>query len=157
MSERNNDSSFLGKVLLAGAAVWFFVLRGANAVKVVFESIAIKNIGVGEITLGISLLVRNPLLVDITIKDIVGDVYIMDVPCAKVDYPVNSKLYGVATNRFNINFKVNQAELSEALWENIQTGDVRTLLCRFVGYVEIGKIRIPLDRTFTFNEIMGER
>lgn len=157
MAEREDrdNSRLVGKLLIAGAAIWFLVLRGVNAVKIVFDKITIKSVTAESVTMGISMWVRNPLITDITVNNIIGDVYLMNIPVAKVDYPVNSKLYGVATNRFELNFIIQQSALTEAIWANIQTGNVQTLICRFVGNVEINHVKIPVDREFTFNELIG--
>ena len=144
-----------GKILVIGSALWYFVLRGVNSLKIVFEKLTVSSIEVGYIKLRLSILIHNPLLISIPIDDIVGDVFIQGIQCANIAFPVASTLKGLTTTRLYIDFNVQQQQLTEAVWQNIQTGDIRSLTCRFAGYIKVKNINIPVDRVFTFNELMN--
>ena len=140
--------------LLGLYGLWYGVLRGVNAVKVVFENLSLVSINEGSLTFNLSILIHNPLWVDVVVNDIVGDIAIMNIPCAVVNYPVNQRLYGGKTSRLQVNFDVFLADLGDALYQNIMTGDIETLIMNFNGYVTIKGVRIPIDKEFTIKEII---
>ena len=146
----------IGWGLLGIAALWYGVLRGVDAVKVTFERLRVLSVNVGSITFNLSVLVHNPLLIDVLVNDIVGEVSLMNIPCAMVNYPVNQRLHAGKTSRLQVNFDVFSKELGEALFANIQTGNINTLLMRFDGYITVKGIQIPINREFTFNDIFGK-
>ena len=139
----------------AGMLLWFGLLRGVKAAKVTFDKLQILRVLPGVIQYCITVFVHNPLLVDILVNNIQGDVYIMSTHVATVDYPVNQVIRSFATTGFNIVFDAYTKQLGEAVMENIMTGDPRTLLVTFDGYVTIKGVRIPIRKDFTYEEIMS--
>ena len=133
--------------------LWYGLLRGVRAVKVYFDKLRIVGINPGAIEYKITLLVHNPLLVDVLVNDISGNVYIMGVHVATINYPVNQRIRSFATSMFDIQFEAYADKLGEALWANIQTGDPHTLLVTFDGYVTIKGIQIPVKKDFTYDDI----
>lgn len=143
-----------GVILLGGAALlWYGVLRGVNAIEVKFEKLRIVKFALSAITFQLSLIIYNPLLVSVLVNEIVGDVYIMGIKVATINQPLNQRIYANKASRFNLLFDVYPNELTQALWANIQTGDIHTMLFRFDGYAVVKNIKIPIDREFTFDEI----
>ena len=143
-----------GILLLTVAGLWYGILRGVNAVKVTLEKIRWGDIKADGIEFSLAVLIHNPLLVSVTIDNIVGDIYIMDIPCAKVNTPIQQTLAGRATSRVWIDFLLESRLLGEALWQNIQSGDVNNLVMRFAGYVTVKGVQIPIDRVFTLSELL---
>lgn len=144
-----------GILLLSGAALWYWVLRGVRAVSVKFEKLRITGIADKKVLFNVSALIYNPLLVTVLVNNIVGDIYIMGIPCAKVNYPLNQRIRSRGTSRITVNFEAYTDQLGEALVTNIATGDIRTMLFQFVGYVTAGGINIKIDKSFTFNDLFG--
>lgn len=145
----------LGWILVGGAALWWGVLRGIDAIKIKFEKIRLVGITSTSMTMNLSVLVKNPLFVDVLVNDIVGDVYLMGEKCAVVNYPINQRLRGGKTSRLQVYIEVLGQQVGQALWANIQTGNINTLLMRFDGYVTVRGMRIPIDRQFTLGEILA--
>ncbi len=139
----------------AGMLLWFGVLRGVRAAKVTFDKLRIVKINLGSIVYRISVFVHNPLLIDILVNDIQGNVYIMNEHVATIDYPVNQRIRGFATTGFDVEFEAFTNQLSNAIAENIMTGDPRTLLVTFDGYIVIRGIKIPIRKEFTYDEIFN--
>lgn len=143
-----------GYLLLAGAALWYLILRGVNAVKVTFDSVSIGTPSADGINMSLSVLIHNPLLVSLTIQNITGDVYVQDILAAKVDTPVNQRLSAMETNRVYANFALDTVSLGKALGRNIQTGDINSLTLYFDGYVTVNGIDIPVSRTFLLGDLL---
>lgn len=137
----------------AGMLLWFGVLRGVRAAKVTFDKLRIVKINLGSIVYRISVFVHNPLLIDILVNDIQGEVYIMNEHVATIDYPVNQRIRSFATTGFDVEFEAYTNQLSNAIAENIMTGDPRTLLVMFDGYIVLRGIKIPIRKEFTYDEI----
>lgn len=144
-----------GILLVGGAALWYWVLRGVRAIAVKFERLRLYAVNVGSLSFNISVLIHNPLLISVLVNDVIGDIYIMDVHCATVNYPLNQRIGALSDSRIRLNFDAYPAQLGEALFANISTGDIRTMLFRFDGYVTVGGIRIKVDKSFTFNDVFG--
>lgn len=144
-----------GILLVGCAALWYWVLRGVRAIAVKFEGLRVSSVNGGSVSFALSVLIHNPLLISVLVNDIIGDVYIMDIHCATVNYPLNQRIRALGDSRIRVNFDAYPAQLGEALFANIATGDIRTLLFRFNGYVTVGGIRIKVDKSFTFNDVFG--
>lgn len=135
--------------------LWFGLLRGVKAAKVTFDKLRVVAVRTKSFVYRITLFVHNPLLVDILVNNIEGDVYMQGIKVAEVNYPVNQVIRSFATTAFDIEFEAFSDKLGEALWNNIQTGDAHTLIVRFDGYITIKGVRIPVVKDFTYDEIFG--
>ncbi|MCM1069933.1 MAG: hypothetical protein NC038_07795 [Paludibacter sp.] len=144
-----------GILLLSGGALWYWVLRGVRAIAVKFERLRLFSVNVGSLSFNISVLIHNPLLVTVLVNEIIGDIYIMDVHCAAINYPLNQRIRAMGDSRLQVNFDVFPEQLGQALFSNISTGDIKTLLFRFDGYVKVGGIRIKIDKSFTFTDVFA--
>lgn len=139
----------------AAGLLWFGLLRGVKAAKVTFDKLQILRVLPGAIQYCITVFVHNPLLIDILVNDVQGNVYIMNTHVATVNYPINQRIRSFATTGFKIVFDAYTEQLSEAILQNIMTGDPRTLLVTFDGYVTIKGVRVPIRKEFTYEEILS--
>ena len=146
---RNNWAIWTG----AAVVLWFGFLRGVKAAKVTFDRLRIIGVGVSSILLQIAVKVSNPTLLDLVVQNIRGDVYIQGIPVAVVNYPVNQRIRPFASSVFRIQIEAFSDKIGEAVWANIQTGDIKSLNVKFDGFVTIKDIDIPISRTFTYEEI----
>ena len=146
----------VGWLLIGGATLWWLISRGIDAVKVSFEQIKLISISSDSISLSLSILVKNPLFFGVLLKDLTGTVYLMDVPCAVVNYPVNQRIKAGATSRLLINIDVLPTQLGSAIWANIQTGNINTLLMRFKGRINVNNVSVPIDREFVLGDILDQ-
>lgn len=144
-----------GIILLGGAALYYWVLRGIRGISVAFNGLRVLSIVDDEVRFSVQLSIRNPLIVSVLVNDIVGTVYLMDIPVAEVSFPLNQRIYARSVSPVTINFNVSKEKLGEALYANIQTGDVRTLLVRFDGYLKAAKMQLHIDKQFTFEDLVG--
>ena len=144
-----------GIILLGGAALYYWVLRGIRGISVAFNGLRVLSIVDDEVRFSVQLSIRNPLIVSVLVNDIVGTVYLMDIPVAEVSLPLNQRIYARSVSPVTINFNVSKEKLGEALYANIQTGDVRTLLVRFDGYLKAAKMQLHIDKQFTFEDLVG--
>lgn len=140
----------------AGALLWFGILRGVRAAKITFDKLRVVGVTPASILYRVTCLVHNPLLVDILVNDVQGKVYIMNTHVATVNYPINQLIRSFATTAFDIEFEAFSNELGAALWENIQTGDPRTLTVTFEGYIVIKGVKIPLNKQWTYDDIFTQ-
>ena len=143
-----------GILLLLGAGLWFMARRTVNNVSVRFERLRFAGFTANGVNLEAVLLIHNPLLADVSVSNIVGDLYVMDRHCAVIDYPINQVLAAKKTNRFSVLLNLNTQQLGQALWDNIQTGDIKTLTVLLDGYVTVGGIRIPVNRQFVISDFV---
>ena len=146
---KSNAAIWIG----AGMVLWYGFLRGVRAVKVYFDKLRVVSIAADGIIYRISLAIHNPLLIDVVINDIQGKVYIMDTHVATIDYPVNQRIRSFGTSVFDIQFEAYSDKIGAALWQNIQTGDVHTLLVTFDGYVTVKGVNIHVKKQFTYDDI----
>lgn len=136
-----------------GTALLYAFRHSADAVQIKFEKLRMVRFAMSAMTFQLTLNIYNPFLFSVLVNEIVGDVYIMGIQVASINYPLNQRINAHKVNRFNILFDVLPTELTQALWANIQTGDIHTMLFRFDGYAVVRGVKIPVDRQFTFDEI----
>lgn len=144
-----------GILLLSGVALYYLVLQGIRGIGVSFKGLRVVSIVDDSVRFSVQLYIRNPLLLSVLVNDIVGTIYIMNIPVADVDFPLNQRIHSRSISPVTINFNVSKSKLGEALFANIETGDVRTLLVRFAGYLKISKVKVNVDKQFTFEDIIG--
>lgn len=144
-----------GILLLSGAALYYFWLRGIRGIGVSFNGLRLVSIVDDEMRFSLQLSVRNPLLLSVLVNDIVGTIYLMDIPVANIDFPLNQRIYSRSISPITINFDVSKSKLGAALFTNIETGDIRTMLVHFVGYIRVQNIKLKVDKQFTFEDITG--
>lgn len=142
-----------GILLIAGAALWYGVLRGVNAIKIQVEKLGLVRVSTNTIDFNLSILIKNPLWIGVAIDEIMGDVYVMSEHVATINQPVRQIIGARRLNRIYITFSAYIEQLGSALLQNIQTGDIRTLTARFDGYIVVKGIKIPIDKQFDLNDM----
>lgn len=147
------------KIGLGLAAAWYFLWRGANALFVKVRDWSFKSVSVANLTVDLNLnfIVKNPLLVPMTLKGIVGDVYIQGLKVGGVNDTFNYVLGGLKTSVIPITVKLDMQELGTAVLANIQSGNIQSLTVGFNGkiYVVGDEIGVPVQVMLNYGELMA--
>lgn len=111
--------------------------------------------GIAAIQLNVEM--YNPLPVGVTVRDIVGKVYASGVQIGTVNTTLNYFLGGERRHILPVIVNLYASGMGEALWKNIQTGNVNNLIIDFDGKVRATKLNIgvPLDLSFNWKDIIG--
>ena len=149
------NKKLIGLVLLGVGVIAYLGRRTVNAVKVIFESLHIKEVYTNYILFQIGVQFYNPLFVDVKIDSFSGKIYLMGRYVSTVESDLNLTLLKRTHTTLYFTFKATPQELGAAIWDNIQTGDIKTLTARFEGYLEVNKIRVPVNKTFTFDDLFS--
>ena len=141
----------------AAAFLWFGLLRGVKAAKVTFDKLRVIDVTANSAVYELALLVHNPTLLDMTIDRIDGTVYMMDIPVAVVDWNVAQHIRSFASSALVVQFEAFHDKIGDAAWVQIQSGDVRSLEVTFDGFITIKGVRIPVKKTFLYDDIVNNR
>lgn len=149
----------LGKIIIGGALLWYGVLRGARGLVVKVRDYAFSGLSLTDNTmqLTLNLLIKNPLLVGVTIKGVTGEVYAQGFRIGGVNTTYNYYIAGGKTHILPVVVNLNMSDVLHAGLMNIQSGDVRTLTIAFDGYIMAGKydIKVPLQFELDYNDLVG--
>lgn len=139
------------------AALYYAVLRGANALIVAvrgyrFQSIDTTN---GTISFYLYFVINNPLLVGLTLKGLSGDIYVQGVKCGVVNMKYDYFISGRHSHSVPVLVTVDASKLTEAAILNIQSGNVKTLTIAFDGGLNIGseQVYIPVQKTLDWEDL----
>lgn len=150
--------SRLVKIGLGVGFLWYAVLRGAKGLVVKVKSFSFHSIDPAAMTvsLNLNLLVKNPLIVGLTIKGVQGKVYAQGHEVGNVDTAYNYHIAGGKTHILPVIVNLAMQSVGEAAWLNIQSGDIKSLTIAFDGYVFVGDsgVRIPLQFAFDYNDLV---
>lgn len=151
-----------GYILLGGAALYWWVFRGVNALVFKFVQLRMTGIDIAADTIQLraTFLFRNPLLISIYIKYLQGEIYIMNQLAAQIDSYILRNLPSRAYTYVDIPISVSISGLSAAAYENIKSGNIRNLLIDFTGKIGIGKdktVGVPVQVTLTWDDIVNGR
>ena len=141
------------KILGGAALLWWGVLRGANALVVGIKSWAFRGLDLttGTVDITLNFLIKNPLIIGLTLKDIYGDVYVQGQKVGNIAMTYNYYLSGGHTHQIPVIVRLNLANLGQAALLNIQSGDVRTLTIAFDGKLIVGSAGVPVPINVTYN------
>ena len=149
----------LGKIIIGGALLWYGVLRGARGLVVKVRDYTFSGLSLTDNTmqLTLNLLIKNPLLVGVTIKGVTGEVYAQGFQIGSVNTTYNYYIAGGKTHVLPVIVNLNMSDVLHAGLMNIQSGDVRTLTIAFDGYIMAGKynIKVPLQFELDYNDLVG--
>lgn len=149
------------RLLKIGAGLgllWYGVLRGARGLVVGVQSYSFRGLSLtdGTVSFYLNILVKNPLVVGLTLKGVVGDVYIQGQRVGKVNTAYDYYLAGGKTHIIPVVVDLQLSGLGQAAILNIQSGDVRSLTIGFDGKLFIGNyyVGIPLRLDLNYNDLV---
>lgn len=145
-------------VFVGLTALWYYILRGAKALSVRMVDLGFSGVNLMGETVALRPVFRvvNPLFVSAFVRNVVGELYIMDAKVADVNAIINRPVRANGITDLTVPVDATFSGLSEAVRRNIETGDIRTLLVNFRGYIGIGKDRvanIPLNIALTWEDM----
>lgn len=147
----------LVKYGLGFGLLYYGVLRGAKGLVVKVQSYAFRSLSVadGTVSLTLNLLIKNPLLVGLTIKGIQGDVYAQTNKVGSINMAYDYYLAGGKTHILPVVVNLSMGDVATAAAWNVQSGDIQTLTVAFDGKVLIGKygIPVPVQIEMDYNEL----
>lgn len=146
------------KIGLGLGLIWYGVLRGAKGLVLKVDSYSFRNIDLtnNTVSLNLNLLIKNPLLVGLTIKGVVGNVYVQGVQVGNVNTTYNYYISGAATHILPVIVNLHIGSVGEAAMRNIASGDIRSLTIDFDGKVYVGSwnVAIPLQFELNYNDLV---
>lgn len=147
------DTRQIVKIGLGAAFLWYGILRGARALMVGVRDFSFRGLNMtdGTVSLNLNFLIKNPLLVGLTLKGITGEVYAQGVKVGYVNTTIDYYLSGGHTHVVPVVVNLNIADLGQAAMQNIQSGDIRTLTIVFAGKIYIGSYNVGLPVEITLN------
>lgn len=147
------------KIGLGIGALWLAFRIAAKGLVVGVSKVLLKGIdlsqGVAQVQLNVS--VRNPLPVGVKVKDITGSVYANGVQIGYVNTVFDYLLGGERTHILPVVVNLTAQGMGEALWKNIQTGDINNLVLDFDGQLHVTKLNIavPVELSFKWRDLVG--
>lgn len=148
------------KIALGLTALYYAVLRGANAVLAGIKGYDLVGVSVADKTIKIRLnfWIKNPLFVGLRLKGVYGKVFIQGVECGEVNSTYNYYIAGRQAYNVPVTVSLSMSGLAEATIRNIETGNINTLTISFDGSVGVGSdhvVSIPVQKTVTYNELVS--
>ena len=145
------------KIGLGAGLLWFGILRGAKGLVVRIKSYSFRSIDLtnNTVSLNLNLLIKNPLLVGLTIKGVMGDVFVQGYKVGTINTAYDYYLAGGHTHVLPVVVNLQMASVGQAALLNIQSGDIRTLTIAFNGKLYVGSrtIGIPLQFELDYNDL----
>ena len=148
----------LVKIGLGAAILWYGVLRGAKALMVGVRDFSFRGLNMtdGTVSLNLKFLIKNPLLIGLTLKRISGEVYAQGQKVGYINTTIDYYLSGGHTHVVPVVVNLFMADLGQAALLNIQSGDIRTLTITFAGKIYIGSynVGVPVDITLNYEDLV---
>ena len=121
--------------------------------KILFKGLDLTNM-TAQIQLNVS--VRNPLPFGVKVNNITGNVYAQGVNVGYINTTFDYFLAAERTHVLPVIINLTGKGLGEALWKNIQTGDIQTLVIDFVGQLHVTKLNIsvPIELSFDYKDLI---
>lgn len=147
------------KIGLGIGALWLAFRIAAKGLVVGVSKVLLKGIdlsqGVAQVQLNVS--VRNPLPVGVKVKDITGSVYANGVQIGYVNTVFDYLLGGERTHILPVIVNLTADGMGQALWNNIQTGNINNLVLDFDGQLHVTKLNIavPVELSFKWRDLVG--
>lgn len=146
------------KIGLGVSLLWYGVLRGARGLVLKVHSYSFRSLDLNTntVALNLNLSIKNPLLVGLTIKGVMGDVYVQGLKVGYINTTYDYYLSGGRTHVLPVVVNLDLSDTGAAVIQNIQSGDISTLTIAFDGKIYIGahKIGIPLQFELDYNDLV---
>ena len=134
------------KICAAFGLAWWGVLRGVNALMVGVKSWQFRGIDLtnGYVDFTINFLIKNPLIVGLTLNRIYGDLFMQGQKVGYINSTYNYYLSGGRTHQIPVGVRIKISQLGAAALANIQSGDIKSLTIAFDGEILIGSAGVPI-------------
>lgn len=146
------------KIGLGIGALWLAFRIAAKGLVVGVSNVLLKGLDIanGKAQVQINVSVRNPLPVGVKVNDVVGEVYVGNTQVGYVNTQLNYLCSGEKTHVLPVIVNLTSQGLGQALWNNIQTGNINNLVISFDGALRVTKlnIRVPLELQFRWSDLV---
>ena len=145
-------------LVIGGALLWYGIRRGTKNLITKVYSYSFRSINITDLTvsLNLNILVKNPLMVGVTLKGVTGDVYMQGHKVGVVNTTYDYYLAGGKTHIVPVIVTLQMAEIGEAALLNIQSGNIQNLNISFDGklYASNYNLPIPVQFDLKYNDLV---
>ena len=146
------------KIGLGAGLVWLALVKISRSLVVGVKSFQFKSLNLTNktVSLTINIEVKNPLIVGVTITGVQGDVYLQGRRVGYVNTKYNYYLGGGRTHILPVIVNLSLGAVSDAVIQNINSGDISNLSIAFNGKVLAGKLKLtmPVQVELNYNDIV---
>ena len=138
---------------MIAAVAWYGILRGAKRLMIVIKDYTLNYINLSEGTVGLSVqfVIKNPLLIGLTLSRIEGQVFAQGQQVGTIDEELNYYIAGGRTHILPVNVELLLSSVQRAAMANIESGDIHTFTVDFDGKLYVSNYNIPVPIQFSFN------
>ena len=138
---------------MIAAVAWYGILRGANGLMIAIKDYTLNYINLSEGTVGLSVqfVIKNPLLIGLTLSRIEGQVFAQGQQVGTIDEELNYYIAGGRTHILPVNVELLLSSVQRAAMANIESGDIHTFTVDFDGKLYVSNYNIPVPIQFSFN------
>lgn len=148
----------IAKIGFGIGLLWYGVLRGAKGLIVKVRDFTFRSVNLtdGTVSLNLNFLIKNPLMVGLTLKGIAGDVYVQGQKVGDVNTTLEYYLSGWHTHIVPVIVNLDLENVGQAALLNIQSGDIRTLTIAFDGTLYVGKygVGVPVQMNLNYEDLI---
>jgi len=138
---------------MIAAVAWYGILRGAKGLMIAIKDYTLNYINLSEGTVGLSVqfVIKNPLLIGLTLSRIEGQVFAQGQQVGTIDEDLNYYIAGGRTHILPVNVELLLSSVQRAAMANIESGDIHTFTVDFDGKLYVSNYKIPVPIQFSFN------
>ena len=120
--------------------MWYAVLRGAKALVVMLKGWQLVNVNIADMTATMILrfVIKNPLVVGIKLKGIVGDVYVHGQKVGSIEHYYDYYLSGMKSHVIPVETKIYGDVLGVTMLQNLQASIANDIEIAFTGKILVG-------------------
>ena len=138
------------KIAFGLGLLWWGVLRGAKGLVVrindySFQSVNLSN---GTVALNLNVSIKNPLVVGLKIKSIIGDVYAEGVKVGTINTVYDYYLAGGHTHVLPIIVNLSLGGAINAALNNINSDTTGAITIAFDGKIYVGNMNVGIPLQF---------
>ena len=129
-----------GQILLGITLLWYGVLRGAKALVVMLKGWQLVNVNIADMTATMVLrfVIKNPLVIGIKLKGIIGDVYVHGQKVGSIEHYYDYYLSGMKSHVVPVETKIYGDVLGATMLQNLQASIANDIEIAFVGKILVG-------------------
>ena len=130
----------IAKIAAGITLLWYAVLRGAKALVVMLKGWQLVNVNIADMTATMILrfVIKNPLVVGIKLKGIVGDVYVHGQKVGSIEHYYDYYLSGMKSHVIPVETKIYGDVLGVTMLQNLQASIANDIEIAFTGKILVG-------------------
>ena len=130
----------IGRIVLGCTLLWYGVLRGAKALVVMLKGWQLVNVNIADMTATMLLrfVIKNPLVIGIKLKGIIGDVYVHGQKIGTIEHYYDYYLSGMKAHVIPVETTIYGDVLGVTMLQNLQASIANDVEFAFVGKILVG-------------------